>query len=474
MQTSCTPKHLSAPPLKEVAFPLDYLPSLGALARLASGCGAFVRARALPDVLSLLHVLALWTELSFSFRSIAAHYTTQLHLPVSDEALRKRCCNALPLLQTLFTRALQRIASSTGMSKCLNVLDATTIVPPGKSAQEWRLHTTLSLSSGIPLSIVITDKYVAEGYNQGRFEPGAVVLADSIYGRCTSMAQAQKEGVALLSRFYPETVRLLNEKAEPIDLKEWLRQTPCGIHDRTVRIQNALKKQDVTPVRVVILQLPEEQASRARQKHRAKVRHRTGREPTAAALLYVGYVCLITTLTEAQITPKQLGQLYRYRWQVELWFKRAKSLMKLDGLPICGELMTTVWLTNKLLHILSTEQGPIRRWTDDKLMDLGEANLSEWQRIKANYTDRIHRIHVFRLVPSSSKRDSQTPSQYLCERSRKRVASAKRLVTDHKFILTRLRFPTFLANSALCWRPWGIHPVLEGLKSDGHCSLLRV
>jgi len=48
--------------------------------------------------------------------------------------------------------------------------------------------------------------------------------------------------------------------------------------------------------------------------------------------LVAGFVLLLTNLPASQWSAQQIAQLYRLRWQVELYFKRTKSILQLDHL----------------------------------------------------------------------------------------------------------------------------------------------
>ncbi len=51
----------------------------------------------------------------------------------------------------------------------------------------------------------------------------------------------------------------------------------------------------------------------------------------------------------------QIGALYRLRWQIELAFKRMKSLLHMDRLPAKNADLARVWLHANLLVALLAE-----------------------------------------------------------------------------------------------------------------------
>jgi hypothetical protein len=61
------------------------------------------------------------------------------------------------------------------------------------------------------------------------------------------------------------------------------------------------------------------------------------------------YVVIVTTADAARINTEQVLELYRARWQVELNFKRDKSLGELDRLPNMIPKTIHSWLCAKVL-----------------------------------------------------------------------------------------------------------------------------
>ncbi len=84
-------------------------------------------------------------------------------------------------------------------------------------------------------------------------------------------------------------------------------------------------------------------AQEAIQREAAK-KHRTVRPETLEA---AGYVIVLTTLMAP--TPQTIMEFYRRRWQVELAFKRLKSLLQLGHLKKMDKNGAKAWLQGKLL-----------------------------------------------------------------------------------------------------------------------------
>lgn len=83
------------------------------------------------------------------------------------------------------------------------------------------------------------------------------------------------------------------------------------------------------PLRLVAFRLNQESAGRHRSGLREAMR-KQGRTPTAEALELAGWLLLVTNAPPEKLPSAMLSYLYRMRWQVELIFRQAKSVLRLD------------------------------------------------------------------------------------------------------------------------------------------------
>jgi len=83
------------------------------------------------------------------------------------------------------------------------------------------------------------------------------------------------------------------------------------------------------PLRLVAFRLNLESAARQRQGLRESMR-KQGRTPSAKALQLAGWLLLLTNAPEAKLPAAMMSYVYRLRWQVELIFRQAKSVLRLD------------------------------------------------------------------------------------------------------------------------------------------------
>ena len=238
---------------------------------------------------------------------------------MSAPALFKRLKKAEKLLSTLFFYTLHFSADVDehwGKWRLLAV-DATTLCGPGATGTDQRLHTVYDLNRGLPISVEITDRKGGEAlWRHHSFGPGDLVLGDSGYGYNNSFLWALQAGASILVRFNFLTVKLYDEQGERI----WADAINATLPDSgTVEVKVTLPGWS-KPLRAV------------------------------GALNAKGEpVWLLTDLSEEDLPTSQVRELYRKRWQVELYFKRLKSLMDLDELPTRDGPTARPWIWAKLL-----------------------------------------------------------------------------------------------------------------------------
>jgi hypothetical protein len=101
-------------------------------------------------------------------------------------------------------------------------------------------------------------------------------------------------------------------------------------------------KQAQLPCRIVIWRVPQEVADRRRRKLIATARDKGNRPPSRQRLAWCDWTIFVTNVPSELLSPEEIGVLYRARWQIELMFKRWKSLGRvadLDGSTVTRQLV---------------------------------------------------------------------------------------------------------------------------------------
>jgi IS4 transposase len=66
------------------------------------------------------------------------------------------------------------------------------------------------------------------------------------------------------------------------------------------------------------------------------------------------FIVVVTSMPES-VSAEDIMETYRYRWQVELYFKRLKSIMDYGELPKKSESSSMSWLNGKIMVAILIE-----------------------------------------------------------------------------------------------------------------------
>lgn len=291
-------------------FDLDGLAvETGCLSRRRGVCGGEALARTLMLVGLPNTTIERASKLAFDYGLAKMNST----------ALFKRLRGSEEFLKAMFCESLKHavdVGERWGKYRLLAV-DGTVLCGPGAKGTNQRLHTVYDLCKGLPLSVELTGPEGGEALWRHRsFGSGDLLLCDSGYGYNTSFKWALNSGASFLIRFNFATVTLFD------------------LEGRRIWPEDADETIPTTGTTQMWVKMPE-------WSHplRAIGGRNIEGEPR----------WLLTDLSEQNLPQAQVRELYRKRWQVELYFKRLKSLLDVDQLPTRDGPTARPWIWAKLL-----------------------------------------------------------------------------------------------------------------------------
>jgi hypothetical protein len=90
---------------------------------------------------------------------------------------------------------------------------------------------------------------------------------------------------------------------------------------------------------------------------RLVVKQQNGKgEATPETREYACYVLVFTTLPQSHASAPYILECYRLRWQIELTFKRLKSILQLGHVPKQDDQSSRAWLYGKLFVALLSQK----------------------------------------------------------------------------------------------------------------------
>jgi transposase len=315
----------------------------------AKELGAVRRLRGFASVEAMLRVMLIHLADGCSLRETAVRARAGGMAEVSDVALLKRLRGCGPWFQWM----IQEMAKNMSLpmapddflaDRAVRLIDGSVVSEPGATGSTWRLHYALNLRTLGCDEVHITE--IKEGESLARFSihAGDVVMADRGFAnRCGVRHVVQYQGDVVL-RMNLTNLPLEDQQGKPLELLPLLRTLETGkAADWSARVRD---DGGVIVVRVCAYKKTIAQTlstQKAIQREAAK-KHRKLKPETLEA---AGYVIVLTTLMAP--SAETIMEFYRRRWQVELAFKRLKSLLHLGHLKKIDKDGAKAWLQGKIL-----------------------------------------------------------------------------------------------------------------------------
>lgn len=324
----------------------------------ARECGAFRRAREIKSPETLLRLALAYGGLGMSLRETCTWAEVSGIASLRDPSLLERLCKAAPWLGDMVAALIaerREAPAKRWAGYRLRALDGTSICEPGADRTTWRLHVGYDLASGQVDQLELTDGRGAENLQRLTYRPGDVVLADRYYARPRDLRPVIDAGADFIVRTGWNSLRLLQENGEPFELFAALAAQAEQEGEVKVRIHEGIAEAQPLILRLVIRRKDPEQAA-AEQKRLIKDAKKRGKKPEQRSLDAANYILLLTSLPATVFPSTDILAIYRFRWQIELAFKRFKSLAGLDQLPAKNPELARAWIYARLIVALIAER----------------------------------------------------------------------------------------------------------------------
>lgn len=311
---------------------------------------ALIRTRKIRTAEALLRLALIYGPGQQSLRGAAVLAGDAGIAELSDKAVEGRLRRMGDWLAHILERLLaQRLGSMAEESTALGVslVDGSVICAPGTGGK-WRLHARYDPGRGRFVDLKLTSAAVAERVEHTRIDAGRVVVMDRGYARVRDFQAVLEAGSDFITRIGWRAVRLQDGAGQPVEVIKLLPEDDAP-HDHDVWIKSIAQ-----PLRLVIQRLPVEKAERARRK-RARKASKSGARLDPRTAQSAGYVILLTSLPRAHEPAGAVTACYRNRWQVEIGFKRMKTLGGIDKLPSAEPRLARTWLLAHLIAAVLTD-----------------------------------------------------------------------------------------------------------------------
>ncbi len=356
---------------------------------LARESRALVRGRKIKTAESLLRLILVYAVRDWSLRMVGMWAVIQGIADVSDVGLLYRFCRCQQWLGQLLMKVVQLQNDYLGqLGKVrLRLIDTTGISQPGSEGSDWRIHMSMDLGKMCIDGVEITDGHSKESLARFPARSNEIWVADRGFAFANKLGVVLKSTAFLVVRTGWATLSLTTDGLHRLNLIEWLKLL-SKTTERTVYLAT---EWGTFPLRLIACPLPPQQAEQARERILKQARKK-GKKVQPNTLLAASFVLLVSNLPSELWPASRVLFVYRLRWQIELQFKRMKSLLCFDQLRaqdprlvqsyLLAKLLAAVLLDRLVQHaeelhpeLFQSLQRPVSLWRLQQLLWLG---IQEW------------------------------------------------------------------------------------------------
>lgn len=325
---------------------------------LARPTGALKRARQVRSADVLLRLAFLYAASGLSLQQAAARATTAGLVWISSVGIMKRMRSAGPWLRALAEAVFAESARGLSLDavpaqRRLRIVDATHVRVAGSSGTDWRLHFVLRLPTLTCDFAEVTDARGGETYTRVPVALGDIILGDRGYCHREGVAHVIDHGGDAVVRLTSNGFPLLDAEGKALDLLATLRSLK-GHEPEAWPVRFQAKGREYS-ARLCAVRKSVGAAQTAKERL-LKAARKKGKTASEEALEFAEYIFVLATPGLDDLTPAQVLELYRVRWQVELGFKRLKSLFDAGSAPNRDPEAVKSWIYAKLLAVLLIER----------------------------------------------------------------------------------------------------------------------
>lgn len=231
-------------------------------------------------------------------------------------------------------------------------LDATDVISGGKQRLKWHLHYALDLFSLSCGEFKLTTEGTGEKLTNFDFKEKDLVMGDRAYATLTGIEHCKKYNANFILRMKNKAFTLYNKDSEILDLAELLKGVGNSACDIFVYYKGTDKV--LHPLRICAVK-KSLQAQKKTEKKLFQKQSRKQKTYSEDTHFVSKYFFVITSLDDS-FSAEQILELYRLRWQVEMLFKRYKTILQMGNMPTKNHNSGEAWLNCKMLIALIIEK----------------------------------------------------------------------------------------------------------------------
>ncbi len=198
----------------------------------------------------------------------------------------------------------------------------------------------------------ITDEKTGETLKNFEIRKKDLIIAGRAYATITGMEYCLENGGDFILRIRNKAFNLYNAEREQVFLTDWLKTLDGGASCAMFYYRDSQK--NYKNVRICALPKTEEEIKKEEKRLKKKESKKQIKISDDTKFSH-RYMFVATSLPET-FTAEDILSIYRLRWQVEMVFKRYKSILGAGSVPVKTKEATEAWINGKMMLALLIEK----------------------------------------------------------------------------------------------------------------------
>lgn len=300
------------------------------------------RKRIIKDYNTLIQAVFLFITQGLSFQRLSDIMSYKYQIVMSDTAWRKQILKIAPIFLDAAKQCLEEnIKNKT--KQHYYALDATNLSINGNKSDYIRIHTQYDIDYCCIKYAFITDNHTSESTLHFPIEEGAVYFADRAYAKAKQLKHIISSNANFVVRVSPFHIKLFKDSQckEKLNLYE-------NISGEKFSLKCFFKIKDkIFPIRVIGTKKPLEKQRISEKKVKRKAQ-KNQYKASEKSIEFSKWFIVATSLNKT-ISNDEIVESYRIRWQIELFFKRMKTLLNFHNIRrssmLYSKSIVCLWLS---------------------------------------------------------------------------------------------------------------------------------
>jgi hypothetical protein len=328
---------------------------------LAGETDALKKLRKDKDAENYLRTLLLHIGCGYSLRDTATRAKLAGLADISDVALLGRLKKSKDWFHSLCVALFKEqgiCLSDNHNSFQVRLFDATNVKEPGPTGSLWRIHYSVQLPTLACDFLKITPtagKGTGESFFQYSIKEGDYIIADRGYSTASGIQHVVSKKAHVIVRVNTSSLPIWDVQQRPVALLEFLESLKKTGAVKSLKVLIPSRKGSTVQGRLCVVRKSNAAIELAHKKIKINA-SKKGSVLKPETLEYAKYVIVFSTYPESRFSDLEILDWYRCRWQIELVFKRFKSIAELGHLPKHSDDSSKAWLYGKLFVALVTNK----------------------------------------------------------------------------------------------------------------------